>query len=58
MLTAKADKKTGDNPNHNQATNDPFADEYLAAACDEVETLEKMNAWEVVEREVGMNVLS
>ena len=37
--------------------NGPFADEYWAAACDEVETLEKINAWEVVEIEVGMNVL-
>ena len=36
----------------------PFADEYWKAACTEVETLEKMKAWDIVGREVSMNVLS
>ena len=38
--------------------NGPFVDEYWDAACAEVEMLEKMKAWEVVERELNMNVLS
>lgn len=38
--------------------NGPFADAYWGAACAEVETLEKINAWEVVEREINMNILS
>ena len=58
MLAAKTASTDGDNPNWKQAMNGPFADEYWDAACVEVETLEKMKAWEVVEREVNMNVLS
>ena len=58
MLAAKTASTSGDNPNWKQAMNGPFADEYWDAACVEVETLEKMKAWEVVEREVNMNVLS
>ena len=58
MLAAKSRGSDADNPNWNQAMNGPFADEYWEAACTEVETLEKMDAWDVVERKVGMNVLS
>lgn len=58
MLAAKANKTSGDNPNYNQAMNGPVADEYWEAACDEVQTLENMTAWEVVEQKVGMNVMS
>ena len=38
--------------------NGPFDDEYWEAACTEVETLDKMKAWDVAEREVSMNGLS
>ena len=34
-----------------------FVDEYWDTAYVEVETLEKMKAWEVIECEVNMNVL-
>ncbi len=37
--------------------NGPFLAEYWQAACVEVETLEEMDAWDVVEREPEMNVL-
>ena len=58
MLAAKTASTSGDNTNWKQAMNGLFADEYWEAACTEVETLERMKAWEVVEREVTMNVLS
>jgi hypothetical protein len=37
--------------------NGPFAEEYWKAAVKEIETLEGMNAWTVVEREDDMNVI-
>lgn len=37
--------------------NGPFAEEYWQAACVEVETLEEMDAWEVVYRTDEMNIL-
>ena len=58
MLAAKTANTNDDNPTWRQAMNGPFADGYLEAAGTEVETLERMKAWEVVEREVSMNVLS
>ena len=38
--------------------NGQFLEEYWEAAYTEVQALEKIDAWEVVKREVGMNVLS
>ena len=37
--------------------NGPFAQEYWEEACIEIETLENMNAWEVVKRTPDMNIL-
>ena len=37
--------------------NGQFADEYWEAAVSEIETLEFMKAWEVVEQQDDMNVL-
>ena len=37
--------------------NGPFAEEYWEAACIEIETLEDMDAWEVVKCIPEMNVL-
>ena len=37
--------------------NGQFADEYWEAAVTEIETLEFMKAWEVVERQDDMNIL-
>ena len=57
MLQAKAAGSKEDNPNWWKAMNGPFAAEYWQAACVEVETLKEMDAWEVIDREDGMNVL-
>ena len=46
-----------DNPNWWQAMSGPFADEYWKAAVTEIETLEAMGAWEVVDRTDDMNVI-
>ncbi len=35
----------------------PFADEYWKATVKEIETLEKMGVWEVVDRPEGANVI-
>ena len=37
--------------------NGPFANEYLKAACKEIETLEIMEAWEVVDITESMSVI-
>ena len=50
FLEAKADVSQEDNPNWRQAMNGQFADEYWEAAVTEIETLESMHAWEVVEQ--------
>ncbi|KAL7524697.1 hypothetical protein ACHAXR_002241, partial [Thalassiosira sp. AJA248-18] len=57
MLAAKTASNQEDNPSWVQAMNGPFAEEYWQAACIEVETLEKMEAWDVVDRTSDMNVL-
>ena len=35
----------------------PFANEYCRATCTDIETLEKMVAWEVIDRTDDMNVI-
>ena len=57
FLKAKASAREEDNPNWRQAMNGQFADEYWEAAVTEIDTLEFMKAWEVVERQDDMNVL-
>ena len=57
MLAAKSSTNQLDNPNWMQAMNGPFASEYWEAACIEIETLERMEAWDVVERTDDMKVL-
>jgi hypothetical protein len=57
FLKAKASASKEDNPNWWEAMNSTFADEYWKAACKEIETLEKMGAWEVVDIAEGMNVI-
>ena len=57
FLKAKADASQEDNPNWRQAMNGQFADDYWEAVVTDIETLESMHAWEVVERESEMNVL-
>ena len=57
MLAAKSKRNDADNPSWIQAMNGPFSQEYWEASCLEVETLEKMDAWSVVDRKPEMNVL-
>ena len=57
FLQARSAASKEDNPNYWQAMNGPFAEEYWKAAVKEIETLEGMNAWTVVEREDDMNVI-
>ena len=58
MLASKTTNTNGENTILIQEMNGPFADEYWEASGAKVETLESMKYWEVVEREVSMNVLS
>ena len=56
LLAAKSAASKDNNPKW-QAMKGPFADEYWKAAQVEVATLEAMDAWTVVDKEDGMNVL-
>ena len=51
FLKANSDASQQENPNWRQAMNGQFADECWEAAVTEIETLESMHTWEVVERE-------
>ena len=58
MLAAKTQSNQLDkNPNWLKAMNGTFAEEYWEAACIEVETLEKVDVWTVVEHTPKMNAL-
>ena len=57
ILKAKAAASAEDNPTWKQAFEGAFAEEYWQAAILEIETLEKMEAWDVVERTDDMNVI-
>ena len=50
LLMAKYTAIKEDKPNYWEATSGPFAGEYWKSAHTEIETLEKMEAWYVVER--------
>lgn len=57
FLKAKSAASAADNPSWWEAMQGPFADEYWKAACIEVETLERMKAWDVVDRTPDMHVI-
>ena len=57
FLKAKSAASKEDNPNWWQAMTSEFADDYWKAAVTDIETLENMNAWDVVDRPVDKNVL-
>ena len=57
FLKAHSEASKDDKPNWNQAMNGPFAYEYWQAACNELENLEGMRDWDVVDREDDMNVI-
>ena len=44
-----------DNPNWKQAMNSPFSDKFWQATCTQLETLDGMGAWDVVNSEDDMN---
>ena len=48
FLKAKAAESSEENPNWRQEMNGQFADEYWDAAVSEIETLESIKAWGVV----------
>ena len=50
FLKSKSAESVEDNPNWRQAMNGQFADEYWEAAVTEIDTLEFMKVWEVVEQ--------
>ena len=57
FLKAKSAASKEDNPNWWQAMNGPFADDFWKAAVTEIETLEGMGAWDIVDRQPEMNVI-
>ena len=57
FLKAKAEASKEDNPNWSQAMNGHFVDDYWKAAVKEIETLEGMEAWEVVDEKTDMNII-
>ena len=57
FLKAKSATSNADNTNWRQAMDGQFSDEYWEAAVTEIETLESMSAWKVVDREDDMNAI-
>jgi len=57
FLKAKSEASKEDNPSWKQAMSGPFKEEYWKAAVKEIETLESMDVWEVVDRTDDMNVI-
>ncbi len=48
FLRSKSDASKKDNPIWNQAINEPFTDEYWKAVQKEINTLEGMDAWDIL----------
>ena len=57
FLKAKSAASREDNPTWWEAMSGPSADDYWKAACKEIDTLEGMDAWEVVDRTPDMEVI-
>ena len=57
FLKTKTEASKQDNPNWRSAMNGPFREEYWTAACKEIEILEGIDAWDVVDRSEDMNVI-
>jgi hypothetical protein len=57
FLKAKAKASKSDTPSWKSANNGMFREEYWTAAFKEIETLEEMDAWEVVDHTDDMNVI-
>jgi len=56
-LVFSARANSDDLPTYREAMKSPDADGFMDAMAEEIETLELMGAWEVVDRPVGQNVL-
>ena len=56
-MKSKAAASQEYNPNWRQAMNIQFVNQYWEAAVTEIETLESMNAWNVVDLEDDMNAI-
>ena len=57
FLKAKAEASKADNPNWFQAMPGPFTDEYQKTVVKEIETLDGMDSWVVVEKKSSMNIV-
>ena len=57
FLKAKTEASKEDNPSWKHAMSGPFKEEYWKAAIKEIETLESMDVWEVVDQTEDMNVI-
>ena len=57
FLKAKSEASKEDNPSWKQAMSGPFKKEYWDAAVKEIQTLESMDAWEIVDRSEATNVI-
>ena len=59
FLKARSEASREDNPNWKEAMQTgPFADQFWEACCTELETLEDMDAWDVVDRPENVNVIA
>ena len=56
-MKAKTAASQADNPNWGKAIDGQFADDYWEAFVTEIETLESISAWKVVDHEYDMNVI-
>jgi hypothetical protein len=58
FLKARSEASREDNPNWREAMNGPFSDSFWDACYTELETLEAMEAWDVVDRPEDANVIA
>ena len=58
FLKARSEASREDNPNWREAMNGQFSDSFWDACYTELETLEEMEAWDVVDRPEGANVIA
>ncbi len=58
VLKEKSEASKEDNTNCHQAMDGPYADEYWKAAENEIDNLEEICAWDVVEHNDDMSVIN
>ena len=57
FLKARALASKEDNTNLWEATSGPFSDEYWKSACTDIGTLDKMGAWDMIDRTDDMHFI-